>query len=123
MLQNSPPITFLATDDREASLVFFQSVLGLQLLHKEPDVLVWDLAGIILRMSVMPKVVPAPFTVLGWLVEDIRGSCRQLAERGVRFERYEQFEQDDLGIATFPGGTRVAWFKDPAGNLLSLTQT
>lgn len=122
MLQNAPPITFLATDDRDASLDFFQSVLGLRLLHEEPGVMVWDLAGVMLRISVLAQVDPAPFTVLGWLVQDIRGSCRLLAERGVRFERYDMFEQDDLGIATFPDGTRVAWFRDPAGNLLSLTQ-
>ncbi len=122
MLQDSTPITFLATDDRETSLDFFRSVLGLNLLHEEPGVLVWDLAGIMLRMSVLPKVEPAPFTALGWLVDDIRGHCRKLAARGVQFERYEPFDQDDLGIHTFPDGTQVAWFKDPTGNLLSLTQ-
>ena len=123
MLTNAPPITFLVTDNRAAAKEFYGSILGLKLLNEEPGTLVWDMNGTVLRMSVLPKLNPAPYTVLGWLVADIRKVCRDLQGKGVVFNHYDQFEQDDLGITTFPGGAQVAWFEDPSGNLLSLTQT
>jgi hypothetical protein len=82
LLGQSPPITFLAVEDREASRLFYRDDLGLDLQHEEPGVLVWDLNGIMLRMSVLLQVEPAPFTVLGWLVEDIRLHCRRLIDKG-----------------------------------------
>jgi hypothetical protein len=65
---------------------------------------------------------PAKHTVLGWEVADIHAKTRELTSRGVRFERYDGLAQDESGIWTTPSGAKVAWFKDPDGNTLSLTQ-
>jgi catechol 2,3-dioxygenase-like lactoylglutathione lyase family enzyme len=68
-------------------------------------------------------VVAAPYTVLGWEVDDIAAKAQALTKAGVKLERYgSHLKQDKLGIWTAPGGTRVAWFKDPDGNLLSISQ-
>ena len=74
-----------------------------------------------LRVTRTERLVPQPFTVLGWRVEDATAAVQELARRGVSFERYPRLEQDDLGVWTSPSGARVAWFKDPDGNLLSVT--
>ncbi|MGH9626192.1 MAG: VOC family protein, partial [Bryobacteraceae bacterium] len=76
-----------------------------------------------LRVSVVKELVPARYTVLGWIVPDIVATVKQLQEAGVRLERYEGMKhQDEQGIWTSPSGARVAWFKDPDGNTLSVTQ-
>lgn len=75
-----------------------------------------------LRISKVASFVPMPFTVLGWQVEDIPAAVRDLRRQGVHFQVYEGLDQDEHGICTFPGGTRVAWFRDVDGNTLSLTQ-
>jgi hypothetical protein len=75
-----------------------------------------------LRIQKVKKLQPAPYTALGWLVPDIRAAVESLTSRGVRFERYEGVPQNDLGIWAAPSGAQVAWFKDPSGNILSLTQ-
>jgi catechol 2,3-dioxygenase-like lactoylglutathione lyase family enzyme len=94
------------------------------LLTKNPDgfALVFDLNGTMLRISKMTEFTPAQHTVLGWEVEDIGAAVDELAQKGVAFERYPGMGQDKNGIATFPTGDKVAWFKDPDGNVLSLSQ-
>jgi hypothetical protein len=74
-----------------------------------------------IRISVVDKLTPQPFTVLGWDTEDIIRIISNLTANGIKFERYNFIEQDENGIWTAPGGTRVAWFKDPDGNLLSVS--
>jgi D-mannonate dehydratase len=83
---------------------------------------VFDANGIMLRVVRVAEVSPLERTVRGWQVADIQITVRQLAERGLRFECYTFMTQDDIGIWTAPDGSRVAWFKDPDGNLLSLTR-
>jgi hypothetical protein len=78
--------------------------------------------GTSLRVTVVERVQPAPYTVLGWGVEDIAATIAALADHGVSFARFEGVEQDELGIWQSPSGAQVAWFKDPDGNLLSVTQ-
>jgi len=97
-------------------------VLGLTLVADEPWALVFDAHGAMLRIQKTPELVPAKHTVLGWRVPDIEETMIGLAAKGVRFERYSFLPQDELGVWTTPDGTRVAWFKDPDGNTLSLTQ-
>jgi len=75
-----------------------------------------------LRVTLVGEVVTAPYTSLGWVVDDIEGEMRALADRGVAFLRFDGMEQDAAGVWTTPGGDRVAWFHDPDGNTLSLTQ-
>jgi hypothetical protein len=75
-----------------------------------------------LRISKVGELAPAPYTVLGWKVPNIRVTVEDLMSGGVTFERYKDMPQDELGIWTTPDGHKVAWFKDPDGSTLSLTQ-
>ena len=120
MLTNNDPIAFVATADADAAVVFYRDVLGLTFVADDPFALVFDLNGTMLRIFKVETVTPLEYTALGWKVDDIEAAVRGLGEKGVRFERYEELEQDELGIWTSPGA-RVAWFKDPDGNTLSLT--
>lgn len=123
MLDRTPVVAFLATTDAARSRAFYQDVLGLQFVEENPFALVFDAAGTMLRVQRVKELTPQPFTALGWKVDDIAAAVGALVGRGVVFERYGFFEQDELGIWTAPGGAaRVAWFKDPDGNTLSVTQ-
>jgi hypothetical protein len=101
---------------------FYESVVGLRLIADEPLALVFDANGAMLRVQKVEAVSPAAYTALGWQVTDIAGTVHGLKAKSVRFERYAGFMQDSLGVWTSPSGARVAWFKDPDGNILSLTQ-
>lgn len=116
------PITFLATDDAKASKSFYGEVLGLELVSDEPFALVFRSGGGMVRIQKMEQFDAAPHTVFGWEVTNIDGAVSALASKLVEFEIYPHFEQDANGVWTSPSGARVAWFKDPVGNVLSLTQ-
>jgi catechol 2,3-dioxygenase-like lactoylglutathione lyase family enzyme len=122
MLAQHSIIAFAATRDAVRARRFYEDVLGLRLISDEPWALVFDANGTMLRLQKVDSFTPQPFTTLGWRVLDIRAVSEALQQRGLRFERYPGFDQDELGIWTAPGGGRVAWFKDPDGNTLSLTQ-
>lgn len=116
-------IAFVPTTDPARAKQYYQGTLGLRLVHEElPFALVFDVQGIMLRVTVVKDLRPQPFTVLGWEVPDITAAARALNDRGVAFEHYPGLPQDDLGIWTAPGGAKVAWFKDPDGNNLSVSQ-
>jgi catechol 2,3-dioxygenase-like lactoylglutathione lyase family enzyme len=115
-------VTFLLTTRPDAALAFYRDTLGHSFQRDDGFALVFDLNGVMLRISKVPEFTPAQNTVLGWQSRDIRSDVLELASKGVVFERYPKMGQDDLGIATFPGGDKVAWFKDPDGNVLSLSQ-
>jgi catechol 2,3-dioxygenase-like lactoylglutathione lyase family enzyme len=123
-LGNQPVIAFIATRDAEGARRFYRDVLGLVLvLDQLPFALVFDACGTMLRVTPVKELQPAPYTVLGWQVPDIVAAAKAMENAGVRFERYPGLEQDELGIWTAPGGAaRVAWFKDPDGNTLSISQ-
>ena len=121
-LEGSSPIALVATTDPARARVFYEETLGLRFVADEDFALVFDCAGIPLRIARVESFTPQPFTVLGWQVDDIVSTVEMLSSRGVRFERYPGLEQDLLGVWTSPSGARVAWFKDPDGNTLSLTQ-
>jgi predicted enzyme related to lactoylglutathione lyase len=121
-LGDAAVMAFVATTDFARAKAFYAGILQLKLAAEDPFALIFDAHGTMLRVSRVPDIVIAPYTVLGWQVPDIVAVLRDLCGRGVVFERYEGFGQDEEGICTFPGGTRVAWFKDPDGNTLSLTQ-
>ncbi len=122
MPNTAPIVAFVAITNTERARRFYADVLGLTLLRDEPYALVFDANGTLLRLAKVAAVTPAPYTVLGWIVADIRAERGRLAALGVAFERYEGMPQDELGICAFPDGARVLWFKDPDGNVLSLTQ-
>ncbi len=113
---------FAAVLDRDRARAFYRDTLGLPLTSEDDFALVFDAGGTTLRVSPVQEMTPAKYTVLGWEVPDIVTAVEALGARGVTFERYGFIPQDDLGIWTAPGGTRVAWFKDPSGNVLSLAQ-
>lgn len=122
MLGDKDVIAFVATSQPERARVFYEETLGLRFIADEPPALVFDAHGTMLRVAKVTRLEPQQFTVLGWSVPDIDAAVRALAAKGVMFERYPGFEQDAQGVWTSPGGGRVAWFKDPDGNVLSLTQ-
>jgi catechol 2,3-dioxygenase-like lactoylglutathione lyase family enzyme len=115
-------IAFTATTDVAAAKMFYRDTLGLRLVAKEATALVFDSNGTQLRIQRAKDTHPPSFTALGWEVPDIKGAVHALVERGVAFERFGFFQQDEDGIWTADDGTQVAWFKDPDGYLLSLTE-
>jgi len=122
MLGSSRVVAFVATAAPARAKAFYANTLGLSLVSEDSFALVFDAGGTMLRVSIVQEVRPAGYTVLGWMVPDIGVAVRDLAQRGVRFQRHDGLEQDAQGIWTAPGGARVAWFHDPDGNILSLTQ-
>ncbi len=121
MLGTAKLMAFAATTDAARAQAFYETTLGLRLVAEEPYALVFDANGTMLRVQKVREHTPPPFTALGWEVADIRATIQALVERGVSFERYDFVPQDALGVWD-AGGALVAWFKDPDGNLLSLTQ-
>ena len=122
MLSDKKLKAFIPTINPGKSKEFYQNVMGLTLLSEDGHGLEFDSNGTVLRITVVESFTPHPFTVLGWDVDNLKSSITELTDKGVLFEKYDFFIQDALGIWTSPGGTKVAWFKDPDGNLLSLTQ-
>jgi catechol 2,3-dioxygenase-like lactoylglutathione lyase family enzyme len=122
MLNQHPIISFVPTTNADKARAFYQEQLGLRFVSEDPFAVVLDANGTMLRLVKLPSLTPAPFTILGWEVSDIDQAVTHLGERGVAFVRYDMAGQDARGIWTSPSGARVAWFKDPDGNVLSLSQ-
>ncbi len=122
MLESHRIIAFVATSDAARAKQFYANTLGLRLVSEDRFALVFDAAGTMLRVVHVRELQPAPYTVLGWQVPDIERTVRELTAVGVAFRRYEGLSQDDLGVWASPAGAKVAWFADPDGNTLSLTQ-
>ena len=116
-------IGFVTIVDVPRAIDFYRDTLGLHLVSEEPPfAVVFEANGIMLRLGMAKKLPPAHGTVLGWQVPEIAATVRNLGRAGVHFERYEGMEQDELGIWNSPSGAKVAWFKDPDGNILSVTE-
>lgn len=122
MLANEKIMAFVGVTDADKARVFYRDTLGLKLLSEDGFALVFDANGIMLRVTLVQSVQPQPYTVLGWQIDDTTKAVRAFAAAGVRFERYPHVPQDDDGIWTAPGGAKIAWFKDPDGNILSIAQ-
>jgi catechol 2,3-dioxygenase-like lactoylglutathione lyase family enzyme len=121
MLGSINIVAFVPTKDAEKARAFYEGVLGLRFVKDDGFAMVLDANGIMVRVA-RAKFTPAPFTILGWQVPDIEKMVMGLQGKGVQFERYGFVEQDKLGIWTTPTGEKVAWFKDPDGNVLSVSQ-
>jgi catechol 2,3-dioxygenase-like lactoylglutathione lyase family enzyme len=122
MLKSRPIVAFVGTTDPKRAKAFYARTLGLRLVSEDGFALAFDAGGTMLRVAIVKTLQPAGYTVLGWIVPDIAKAARDLAKRGVVFQRYEGMPQDDLGIWSSPSGARVAWFTDPDKNTLSLTE-
>lgn len=115
-------MAFVPTTNAARAVAFYGDVLGLKLLEDTPYAVVFDANGRQLRIPIVEAFTPQPFTIVGWNVANITTTMSALAAKGVAFERFPGLEQDASGAWASPGGAIVAWFKDPDGNLLSLTQ-
>ncbi|MDD4971232.1 MAG: VOC family protein [Paludibacter sp.] len=122
MLSDQKIKAFIPTVDPDRAKNFYMNVLGLNLISEDYYGLDFEANGTLLRISTVQQFTPFPFTILGWEVDDLSSIIHSLNRRGVLFERYNIINQDKSGIWKAPGGVDVAWFKDPDGNLLSLTQ-
>jgi catechol 2,3-dioxygenase-like lactoylglutathione lyase family enzyme len=118
-------VAFVPSRNPTKARAFYERILGLRFVSEDPFAVVFDANGVMIRVANVSSVKgfkPAPFTVLGWLVDDIGNVVRGLNKKGVAFERFAWMEQDKLGVWNSPSGAKVAWFKDPEGNVLSVTQ-
>ena len=113
---------FIPTVRPDKAKFFYRDVLGLKLISEDKFALEFDANGTRLRVNSVREFNPYPFTVLGWDVGNIVSTIKSLNKKKIFFEKYDFLEQDELGIWTAPGGTKVAWFKDPDGNILSLSE-
>lgn len=122
MLGSCDVIAFTGAADLARARAFYEQTLGLALVSQDDFACTFDANGTMLRVTAVPHVSRAGYTVLGWLVRDIDETIRVLAAKGVVFQRHDGMDQDEHGIWSAPGGARIAWFTDPDGNTLSLTQ-
>lgn len=122
-LGNHNIIAFLNIVDVERAKAFYGGTLGLRLVSEElPFAIVYDANGILVRLGIGKERIPFDGTLLGWRVPDAAAAVVELQQAGVVFERYGFLPQDDLGIWSTPTGAKVAWFKDPDGNTLSISE-
>jgi catechol 2,3-dioxygenase-like lactoylglutathione lyase family enzyme len=122
MLTKNKIMAFVPSRDTKVARAFYENILGLRVLSEDSFAVVLDTNGSTIRIAKTDEFEPAPFTIVGWDVPDIEAAIRELQSKGVSFIRYGFLEQDGLGIWNAPGGTKIAWFKDPDGNVLSLAQ-
>jgi len=122
MLGTARIVAFGATRDSARSRAFYEGVLGLTFIEEDSYACVFDAGGVQLRIQKVQSLVPQPHTMLGWSVASIDDVVATLADKGVTMERYGFLEQDENGVWTSPSGAKIAWMKDPDGNLLSLTE-
>ena len=115
-------VAFAAVSDPVMAKAFYRDTLGLRMVSEDPFALTFDVEGVMLRVTKVPKVSAPPYTVLGWHVADIAATAKALQAAGVEFQRYDGMGQDEVGVWQAPGGAKVAWFRDPDGNTLSITQ-
>ena len=122
MFTKTPAFSGFAVDDLDAARAFYRDTLGLEVTDEEMGILTLHLAGDRPTMIYpKPDFEPATYTILNFQVQDVDGAVDALSSRGVEFERYDGFDQDEKGVAHTPGGgPDIAWFKDPAGNILSV---
>jgi catechol 2,3-dioxygenase-like lactoylglutathione lyase family enzyme len=122
MLQTSEVVAFVSSADLRRARAFYEQALGLRLIEQNDFACVFDANGTMLRVTAVAEVARPGYTVLGWRVADMTAMVRGLTAKGIGFLRYDGMDQDENGIWTTPGGDQVAWFADPDGNVLSLTQ-
>ena len=121
MLSSAQLVAFVPAKDQRRARSFYEGKLGLTFVSEDPFALVLDANGVRIRVANVPDFKPAQFTILGWQVSDIEKVVTELQTKGIVFEKYGFKDQDERGIWSAPGGSKVAWFKDPDGNVLSIS--
>jgi len=121
-LSESKMIGFIPSTNLGNAKIFYSDQLGLQLLDQNEYALEYKVGDTILRINKVSESISSDYTIFGWQVDDIGVSVKTLTDSGIDFIRFDGMQQDGLGICMFPGGSKVAWFKDPDGSTLSLTQ-
>ena len=122
MFSDSKLVAFAATSDPIKARRFYESVLGLQLVSENPFAIVFDANGVTLRIQIVQLLTLSNYTTLGWDVDHIEKMAENLATAGVSLERFAGMEHDSIGIWTSHDGSKIGWFKDPDGNLISISQ-
>jgi len=123
MLGSCDLLAFIIATDAARAKAFYGETLGLRFVSQDEYAVVFDANGIMLRVTIMTGHKPAEHTIVGWSVADIAETGAALVKAGVTLEKYTFIEQDEAGIWTAPDGSaKVAWFKDPDGNVLSISQ-
>ena len=122
MLGSTNIVAFVPIKDGDKARAFYEGILGLRLVKDDGFAVVFEANGIMVRAAKLKEFAPSQFTVLGWEVSNLEDAVRSLGKRGVKFEIFGFFKQDELCIWTAPTGDKVAWFKDPDGNILSVSQ-
>lgn len=122
MLADKNITAFIASTRLEKAKAFYRDLLGLALISEDKFALEFTGKNCHLRVSLVEQLIPQQFTVLGWSTDDITDTVTKLIKKGISMEKYSYFEQNSLGIWQAPSGAKVAWFKDPDGNLLSITE-
>jgi catechol 2,3-dioxygenase-like lactoylglutathione lyase family enzyme len=122
ILEAAKPAIIICTQDRSRATAFYRDTLGLPVAYEDNFATVFNIGGATLRVSLVPDFRPHEHAIVGFHVPDVPATVKALREKSVTFNIYPRFRQDEFGIWTAPGGTtRVAWFKDPDGNVLSVT--
>jgi catechol 2,3-dioxygenase-like lactoylglutathione lyase family enzyme len=116
------PMLFAATTDARRARKFYEETLGLKFVSDDPFALVFEVGGLQLRLQKVEHKPKIPYTVLGWAVTDMQAAVRELSQAGVEFMKFDGLGQDADGVWQAPSGARVAWFRDPDDNTLSLTE-
>ena len=122
MLSDKKLKAFVPTANPKLARAFYKDLLGLTLLSEDNYALEFDANGTLLRVTIVQEFKPQSFTILGWNVSDIHEVIKSLNKKGIQCNKYDFLEQDNSGVWISPGGSKVAWFKDPDGNVLSLTE-
>jgi len=122
MLAQCDVIGFIPTKNAAEARKFYEQTLGLRFISDDVFAIVMEANGTMIRIVQVKEYTPFPFTILGWKVQNIEDEVQTLIGRGISFHRYNWLEQIESGIWTAPGGAKVAWFHDPDGNVLSLSQ-
>jgi catechol 2,3-dioxygenase-like lactoylglutathione lyase family enzyme len=122
VLESAKPAIVICSRDRSRSTTFYRDILGLPLVQEDDLAAIFQIGGVTLRVSVVPDFTPHEHTILGFTVPDVPATVKALQNKGLAFNRYPRMRHNELGIVTIPGKSiQVAWFKDPDGNVLSIT--
>lgn len=122
MFSNAGLIAFIPSKDANRARSFYEQKLGLRFVSDDGFAIVMDANGTMLRIVRVGDFTPMPFTILGWQVEDIDSILAELKGKGIVFSLYPSLKQSESGVWTAPNGVKVAWFLDPDGNTLSISQ-